>query len=206
MQNLPAFHLIWFNLSSDLTLTTLIYEISPFQLAVATLLLGLLRSVTHYLRRLAHKSPLREMPRLYPRSQISRPTTQILTLHPCPPPNQLLRRRSGGGGGASAPIVAAVDTSSLSLYYPTQTVILQHLLETRPPLPLHAQDIHRNTPLQYLAGPRVIKTDLLDLLRSREPSEDHNVSTKIWAESRNRWGFTPQELFEDGEGIRVSML
>ena len=24
----------------------------------------------------------------------------------------------------------------------------------------------------------------------------------VWAESRNRWGFTPQELFEEGDSVR----
>lgn len=167
-QNLPAFHLIAQNPSTNLALTTPIYEISPLHLAVATLSLSLLHSVTHFLplntaitprptalrHNLLHIAclPLDDThinhhsakchASIHEIRCLDR-TTQNLTLHPCPPPNQLLRR---------VPSIATVDTSSLSLHHPAQTAMLQHLLETYPSLPLHAQDVHGNKPLHYLAG------------------------------------------------------
>lgn len=219
-QNLPAFRLIAQAPSTDLTLTTPIYDISPLHLAVATLSLSLLHTVTNALPLNAAMIPrptalrhnllhIASLPlddthinhhsakchaSLHEIRCLDR-TTQDLTLHPCRPPNQLLK---------IVPSIATVDPSSLSLHHPAQTAMLQHLLETYPSLPVHAQDLHGNTPLHYLAGQRVINTESIDLSRSRQSSEEHDVGTKIWAESRNRWGFTPQELFEDGEKVRAS--
>ena len=120
-------------------------------------------------------------------------TTQNQVLHPHPPPNQLLRRNPNFSLSNSSP-------SSLSFDHPAQIALVLHLLQ-HTTIPLSAQDIHGNTPLHYLAGHRVVNTPLVDILCSRKNSFGGEV---VWAESRNRWGFTPKELFEEGGSVQGS--
>lgn len=86
---------------------------------------------------------------------------------------------------------------------------------------LGAKDIWGNTPLHYLASCRVVNEPLVTKLRERErerkksvggdddddgaePSaaggEDRSTETgeEVWKGARNRWGWTPEELYVDG--------
>lgn len=120
-------------------------------------------------------------------------STQNQTLHPHPPPNQLLRRGRN-------PSQATSSLSSISSDHLAQTTFVLHLLR-HTSTPLSAQDIHGNTPLHYLAGHRIVNAELLRILLSEEKDFD---GESVWAGSRNRWGFTPKELFEEGNEVRES--
>ena len=115
-------------------------------------------------------------------------TTPNLRLHPHPYPDQLLHRDP-------TTISSNITVSSLPLDDPAQTAILLYLLRYTS-ISLGDQDIHGNTPLHYLAGHRVVNVDLLQTLRHEHGGE------AIWLESKNFWGYTPRELFEDGEAAR----
>jgi ankyrin repeat protein len=60
-------------------------------------------------------------------------------------------------------------------------------------LSLVLPDCHRNTPLHYLAGWRLVNEKLIEILRQRESLE------KMWVGKQNHWEYTPQELYEDGK-------
>ena len=120
-------------------------------------------------------------------------TTQNQVLHPHPPPNQLLRRSANSS-------LSTLSPSSLSSDHTAQSTLLLHLLQ-HTSIPLGAQDVHGNTALHYLAGHRVVNTPLLEMLRNENLGFGGEV---VWAESRNRWGFTPQELFEEGDSVKGS--
>lgn len=211
--NLPAYRLLAPH--TDLTLTTPIYNIHILHLAAATLSLdiflqvgktipldtapptALLHTVLHivclplndsYINHHSAKchASIHEL-RCLDRN------TQNQTLHPHPPPNQLLRRRPNSSLSTPSP-------PSLSSDHPAQTALLLHLLR-HTSIPLSTQDIHGNTPLHYLAGHRIVNTELLQILLS----EDNGFGGEsVWAGSRNRWGFTPQELFEEGDKVKGS--
>ncbi|MCJ1344737.1 hypothetical protein MMC31_002940 [Peltigera leucophlebia] len=211
--NLPAYHLLAPH--SDLTLTTPIYNIHILHLAAATLSLDIFLQVaktisldtvppTALLHTLLHivclplndsyinhhsakcHSSIHELRCLDRNSRNE-------TLHPHPPPNQFLRRRPN-----SSPLTPPLP--SLSSDDSAQTALLLHLLH-HTSTPLSAQDIHGNTPLHYLAGYRNVNNKLLQILLSEENGFG---AESVWAGSRNRWGFTPKELFEEGDEVKES--
>lgn len=65
-----------------------------------------------------------------------------------------------------------------------------------------SQDTHGNTPVQYLAGDRIIHTDLLQMLLGREMVFGGD---SMWTELRNRSGLRPKEVFlEEGDKAKGS--
>ena len=53
--------------------------------------------------------------------------------------------------------------------------------------------MHGNTALHYLAGHRVVNDGLVEMMKGCEGGEE------VWKCQSNRWGFTPQDLWEDGK-------
>lgn len=211
--NLPAYHLLAPH--TDPTLTTPIYNIHILHLAAATLSLDIFLQVaktipldtappTALLHTLLHIVclPLNDNyinhhsakchASIHELRCLDR-NTQNQTLHPHPPPNQLLRRRPN-------PSLSTPSLPSLSSDHPAQTALLLHLLR-HTSTPLSAQDTHGNTPLHYLAGHRIVNTKLLQILLNENNSFG---GPSVWTGSRNRWGFTPKELFEEGDEVKGS--
>lgn len=57
-------------------------------------------------------------------------------------------------------------------------------------------DYAGNTPLHYLAAHRTFKEKAWDLLREVTGAEE------VWSSARNRWNYTPKDLFEDANEVR----
>lgn len=57
---------------------------------------------------------------------------------------------------------------------------------------LAAQDVHGNTALHYLAGNRLVNDELVAFLRRKT-----NEGNGIWLQAKNRYGWTPTELWLD---------
>ncbi|MCJ1400042.1 hypothetical protein MMC11_003245 [Xylographa trunciseda] len=76
-------------------------------------------------------------------------------------------------------------------YFPAQTAVVRYLLASGTQ-DVAAQDVHGNTALHYLAGHRVVNEALVAMLRERGPEE-------VWAAVRNRWGWTPKDVWLDGK-------
>lgn len=200
---------------TDLSLTTPIYNVHILHFAAATLSLDLLLKVaedtplsnappTALLHTLLHIVclPLNDTyinhhsPKCHASIHELRcldRTTRNQVLHPHPMPNQPLRRNPNSS-------LSSHSTSSMSSDHTVQSNLLLYLLQ-HTSIPLGAQDIHGNTALHYLAGHRFVNTPLLEMLRNEHMGFGGEI---VWAESRNRWGFTPQELFEEGDSVKGS--
>ena len=58
---------------------------------------------------------------------------------------------------------------------------------------LSAQDVHGNTPLHYLVSSRAVNEAVVEILRAADGEGE------VWTGRKNLWGFTPQNLYEDGK-------
>ncbi len=61
-------------------------------------------------------------------------------------------------------------------------------------LDLGAKDVHGNTAMHYLAGAMVVNVALVKIL-----TEGDENGEQVWNGVKNRWGWTPKDLYEDGE-------
>lgn len=118
------------------------------------------------------------------------------------------------------PKLPARTALELSDYFPAQTAMVEFLLGSGTQ-DLGAKDIWGNTPLHYLASYRVVNEPLVTKLREREwerkksvggdddddrvelsaaRGEDMSTETgeQVWKGARNRWGWTPEDLYVDG--------
>ncbi|KDR68412.1 hypothetical protein GALMADRAFT_257111 [Galerina marginata CBS 339.88] len=62
---------------------------------------------------------------------------------------------------------------------------------------LAGKDVYGNTPLHYLASAVRVNEKLIAQLRASESGE------KVWKESRNERGYSPEDLFKDGNKAQV---
>lgn len=76
-------------------------------------------------------------------------------------------------------------------YFGAQLEVVKFLI-TEGVNDVSATDVHGNTALHYLAGHRRVNHALISLLRTQDGAETD------WREKKNRYGFTAQDLFEDG--------
>lgn len=74
-----------------------------------------------------------------------------------------------------------------------QIEVAKHLVAALGEGEIAKTDVYGNTPLHYLAGARVVNDDLISWMRrSHQPLGDDTWTTK-----RNRWGWTPADLWYD---------
>lgn len=58
---------------------------------------------------------------------------------------------------------------------------------------VEATDVDGNSPMHYVTGNRVVNEELLRMLRAAVGGE-HS-----WVNQKNRWGWTPRDLYQDGK-------
>ncbi|KAF7507848.1 hypothetical protein GJ744_010012 [Endocarpon pusillum] len=80
-------------------------------------------------------------------------------------------------------------------HWPAQLQLVEFLLENgRVEEEVSSRDVHGNTPLHYLAGHWLPHHALIDKLKHTGPAGE-----AVWTDSRNAWGYTPQDLYDDGK-------
>lgn len=76
-----------------------------------------------------------------------------------------------------------------------QMEVVRYLLKNCMMIDAGATDVHGNTAQHYVACHRDVNKGLLDQLR------DHTRGEQTWRGAKNRYGFTPAELFESGQNV-----
>ncbi|KAF4617025.1 hypothetical protein G7Y89_g15124 [Cudoniella acicularis] len=84
------------------------------------------------------------------------------------------------------------DERTFTAYFEAQDEVVELLIESRTQ-ELGRKDVHGNTALHYLAGHKIPNTVLIEKLRVLPGGEE------VWTSCENKCGYTPKDLFEDGE-------